>query len=99
MSVLDAMRCAFLYGDADKRFDSNGKTISIKAMMHTLYQREDVVPTLYVKSLASFGGKTILCQRLLEERELISCRSGICDQRDLYVGAKDSAVLPGPRGS
>ncbi|KAF1937333.1 ATP-dependent Zn protease [Clathrospora elynae] len=40
----------------------NGKTISIKAMMHSLYQRgvdgdsRLAVPTLYVRSLASFGG-------------------------------------------
>ncbi|KAF2653546.1 P-loop containing nucleoside triphosphate hydrolase protein, partial [Lophiostoma macrostomum CBS 122681] len=39
----------------------NGKTISIKAMMHALYQRgvaddKVAVPTLYVRSLASFGG-------------------------------------------
>ncbi len=34
----------------------NGKTISIKAMMHSLYDREDPVPTLYVRSLASYGG-------------------------------------------
>lgn len=41
----------------------NGKTISIKAMMHTLYERgvkdgDDrlTVPTLYVRTLASFGG-------------------------------------------
>nr|POE77629.1 putative atpase yjob [Quercus suber] len=34
----------------------NGKTISIKAMMHELYDRKDPVPTLYVKSLASFAG-------------------------------------------
>jgi transitional endoplasmic reticulum ATPase len=40
----------------------NGKTISIKAMMHTLYQRgangntKLSVPTLYVKSLSSFAG-------------------------------------------
>lgn len=29
----------------------NGKTISIKAMMHTLYKRKPEIPTLYVKSL------------------------------------------------
>ncbi|CAD0084104.1 unnamed protein product [Aureobasidium vineae] len=29
----------------------NGKTISIKALMHSLYKRKDPVPTLYVKSL------------------------------------------------
>ena len=34
----------------------NGKTISIKAMVNTLYQRKDPIPTLYVKTLASFGG-------------------------------------------
>ena len=34
----------------------NGKTISIKAMMHTLSRRKDTVPTLYVRSLASFQG-------------------------------------------
>ncbi|KAK5143630.1 hypothetical protein LTR04_001832 [Oleoguttula sp. CCFEE 6159] len=28
----------------------NGKTISIKALMHTLYDRKDPIPTLYVKS-------------------------------------------------
>jgi transitional endoplasmic reticulum ATPase len=31
----------------------NGKTISIKAMMHDLYQRDEVIPTLYVRSLSS----------------------------------------------
>jgi len=30
----------------------NGKTISIKAMMHALYKRNDPVPTLYVRSLS-----------------------------------------------
>ncbi|KAL9118855.1 MAG: hypothetical protein Q9187_004591 [Circinaria calcarea] len=35
----------------------NGKTISIKATMHTLYNRDDPVPTLYVRSLArSYAG-------------------------------------------
>ncbi|KAF1949137.1 P-loop containing nucleoside triphosphate hydrolase protein [Byssothecium circinans] len=40
----------------------NGKTISIKAMMHALYQRgahgntKLSVPTLYVRTLSSFGG-------------------------------------------
>lgn len=31
----------------------NGKTISIKAMMHHLYNLEDPIPTLYVRSLTS----------------------------------------------
>ena len=34
----------------------NGKTISIKAMMHSLYTRKVPIPTLYVKTLSSFGG-------------------------------------------
>ncbi|KAK5078393.1 hypothetical protein LTR64_003196 [Lithohypha guttulata] len=34
----------------------NGKTVSIKATMKTLYDREIPVPTLYVKSLVSFAG-------------------------------------------
>lgn len=34
----------------------NGKTISIKAMMHTLYDLPDPIPTLYVRSLASYSG-------------------------------------------
>ena len=32
----------------------NGKTISIKALMHALYKRPDPIPTLYVKSLAGW---------------------------------------------
>ncbi len=31
----------------------NGKTISIKAMMHTLYDRKEPVPALYVRSFSS----------------------------------------------
>ena len=34
----------------------NGKTVSIKATMKTLYDRKEPIPTLYVKSLASFAG-------------------------------------------
>jgi AAA+ superfamily predicted ATPase len=34
----------------------NGKTISIKAMMHSLSAREKPVPTLYVRTLASYAG-------------------------------------------
>ena len=33
----------------------NGKTISIKATMHTLYNRSPPIPTLYVKSLSNRG--------------------------------------------
>ena len=34
----------------------NGKTISIKALMHALYKRPNPIPTLYVKSLAGCHG-------------------------------------------
>ncbi|KAI8627331.1 P-loop containing nucleoside triphosphate hydrolase protein [Xylariaceae sp. FL1651] len=34
----------------------NGKTISIKATMHMLYARKEPIPTLYVRTLASFNG-------------------------------------------
>ena len=35
----------------------NGKTISIKAMMHSLYSRpDDPIPTLYVRSLTGYAG-------------------------------------------
>ncbi|SMQ50517.1 unnamed protein product [Zymoseptoria tritici ST99CH_3D7] len=34
----------------------NGKTISVKAIMHSLYDRKDPIPTLYVRNLVSYGG-------------------------------------------
>ncbi|KAK5657631.1 hypothetical protein OQA88_2703 [Cercophora sp. LCS_1] len=34
----------------------NGKTISIKAMMHTLYSRKKPIPSLYVRNFSSWGG-------------------------------------------
>ena len=34
----------------------NGKTISIKAIMHELYSRDEPIPTLYVRSLVNFMG-------------------------------------------
>ncbi|KAB8338961.1 hypothetical protein FH972_021901 [Carpinus fangiana] len=49
----------------------NGKTVSIKATMKTLYDRKDPIPSLYVRSLSSFAGpeysiKTIFKQARLE---------------------------------
>ena len=35
----------------------NGKTISLKALMRSLYNRPDPIPTLYVKSLAGCGNE------------------------------------------
>ncbi|KAI9708834.1 MAG: hypothetical protein M1820_003790 [Bogoriella megaspora] len=52
----------------------NGKTISIKALMHTLYRRDDPVPTLYVRTLASFGGpEYALNQIFMKARQTAPC--------------------------
>jgi len=58
----------------------NGKTISIKAMMHSLYQRGKegdsrlAVPTLYVRTLTSFGGPEYsLAQIFGKAREQAPC--------------------------
>lgn len=41
----------------------NGKTISIKALMHSLYRMDDPIPTLYVRTLTSpFGPEDSLQQ-------------------------------------
>ena len=45
----------------------NGKTISIKAMMHSLYEREAPIPTLYVRSLASYGGPEYAISQIFSE--------------------------------
>jgi hypothetical protein len=50
----------------------NGKTISIKAMMHSLYQRGETndklkVPTLYVRSLSSFAGPEYALQSIFQK--------------------------------
>ncbi len=45
----------------------NGKTISIKATMHTLYSLSTPVPTLYVKSLASFVGPEYSINQIFEK--------------------------------
>lgn len=58
----------------------NGKTISIKAMMHSLYQRgvngnkKLSVPTLYVRSLSSFAGPEYSLQAIfLKARQVAPC--------------------------
>ncbi|KAK4119408.1 P-loop containing nucleoside triphosphate hydrolase protein [Parathielavia appendiculata] len=52
----------------------NGKTISIKAMMHTLYDRKDPVPTLYVRSFSSFAGPEYgISQIFLKARQFAPC--------------------------
>ncbi|KAF2192097.1 P-loop containing nucleoside triphosphate hydrolase protein [Zopfia rhizophila CBS 207.26] len=57
----------------------NGKTISIKAMMHTLYQRgnnnsKQTVPTLYVRSLVSLGGPEYALRSIFQKaRQAAPC--------------------------
>lgn len=52
----------------------NGKTISIKAMMHTLYDRPDPIPTLYVRSLVSFAGPEDAISRIfVRARQMAPC--------------------------
>ncbi|KAF2440471.1 P-loop containing nucleoside triphosphate hydrolase protein [Karstenula rhodostoma CBS 690.94] len=58
----------------------NGKTISIKAMMHSLYQRgidgnkKLSVPTLYVRTLSSFAGPEYSLQAIFNKaREVAPC--------------------------
>lgn len=52
----------------------NGKTISIKAMMHTLYDRPDPIPTLYVRSLVAYGGPEAALRNIFNRaREMAPC--------------------------
>ena len=52
----------------------NGKTISIKAMMHSLYDRDEPVPTLYVRSLTSYGGPEYAISLIFNEaRRMAPC--------------------------
>ncbi|ORY59127.1 P-loop containing nucleoside triphosphate hydrolase protein [Pseudomassariella vexata] len=52
----------------------NGKTISIKATMHMLYNLKPAVPTLYVRSLSSFSGPEYSTQQIFAKaREFAPC--------------------------
>ncbi|KAH8674182.1 P-loop containing nucleoside triphosphate hydrolase protein [Xylariales sp. PMI_506] len=52
----------------------NGKTISIKAMMHTLYNLDPAVPTLYVRTLVSYGGPEFALRQIFSKaREFAPC--------------------------
>ncbi|KAI1209566.1 P-loop containing nucleoside triphosphate hydrolase protein [Annulohypoxylon truncatum] len=52
----------------------NGKTISIKAMMRTLYSRKDPIPTLYVRSLTSYTGpESSIKQIFIKARQFAPC--------------------------
>ena len=65
----------------------NGKTISIKALMHALYERRDPVPTLYVKSLAGW-----YVTYVTSEAKLISCTHGSeYAIREIFVHARQCA--------
>ncbi|KAM7187285.1 P-loop containing nucleoside triphosphate hydrolase protein [Naviculisporaceae sp. PSN 640] len=52
----------------------NGKTISIKAMMHMLHDREESVPSLYVRNFVSWGGpERAISEIFTKARELAPC--------------------------
>ncbi|KAL8822964.1 MAG: hypothetical protein Q9191_006311 [Dirinaria sp. TL-2023a] len=52
----------------------NGKTISIKATIHALYDRADSIPTLYVRSLESFQGPEYSISKIFgRARQLAPC--------------------------
>ncbi|KAK3491570.1 P-loop containing nucleoside triphosphate hydrolase protein [Neurospora crassa] len=52
----------------------NGKTISIKAMMKTLLDREDSVPSLYVRSLVSYAGPEYALSQIFQKaRQFAPC--------------------------
>ncbi|KAI9656197.1 MAG: hypothetical protein M1821_004860 [Bathelium mastoideum] len=52
----------------------NGKTISIKATMHSLYKRKDPVPTLYVQSIAGYGGPEFMLNMIFSKaRQTAPC--------------------------
>ncbi|CCC05160.1 hypothetical protein SMACR_07897 [Sordaria macrospora] len=52
----------------------NGKTISIKAMMKTLLDREDSVPSLYVRSLVSYAGPEYALSSIFSKaRQMAPC--------------------------
>ncbi|UZJ53612.1 hypothetical protein CBS101457_002932 [Exobasidium rhododendri] len=50
----------------------NGKTISIKAMMHTLYSLKEPVPTLYVRSLSSSAGNEYSIKQIFIKARLMA---------------------------
>ncbi|KAH8885501.1 P-loop containing nucleoside triphosphate hydrolase protein [Thozetella sp. PMI_491] len=52
----------------------NGKTISVKAMMHTLYSRDEAIPSLYVRSFFSYSGpEYAIAQIFGKAREFAPC--------------------------
>ncbi|PWN87258.1 P-loop containing nucleoside triphosphate hydrolase protein [Acaromyces ingoldii] len=52
----------------------NGKTISIKAMMHALYSLKDPIPSLYVRSLSSAAGPEYAIKQIFERaRQTAPC--------------------------
>ncbi|KAK4158980.1 putative ATPase YjoB [Cladorrhinum sp. PSN259] len=52
----------------------NGKTISIKAMMHTLYDLKEPVPTLYVRSFFSWAGPEYAISQIFNKaRQFAPC--------------------------
>ena len=68
----------------------NGKTVSIKAIMHTLYNMSTPVPTLYVKTLASWAGPESALKEIFDKaRAEAPCL--------LVFEDLDSLIVPGVR--
>jgi transitional endoplasmic reticulum ATPase len=71
----------------------NGKTISIKAMMHTLYSQKSPIPTLYVRSLASVRAISVVSLCHADPRIVYGPR--VLNQTGLCEGQRVRPMLSG----
>lgn len=71
----------------------NGKTISIKALMHTLSQRNPPVPTLYVKSLGSSYESSAIREIFAKARRNAPCLLVLEDIDSMVTEATRSTFL------
>jgi len=77
----------------------NGKTVSIKAMMHSLYGLKTPIPTMYVRSLVSVSCRSPQAgPRAEADGGRPVRRSRVLDQAHLQQGPPGGAVLPRLRG-
>ncbi|KAI9818887.1 MAG: hypothetical protein M1827_007708 [Pycnora praestabilis] len=63
----------------------NGKTISIKAIMKSLYSRPEPVPTLYVKSLVSFGGPQYAIRQIFVKARAVAPCLLVFEDLDSFI--------------
>jgi len=69
----------------------NGKTISIKAMMHTLYAQKDPIPSLYVRNLISVC--FLSCLVGVANSKCAVEWTRVCHQPDFWFGPTNGAML------